>query len=295
MQTLRNFIIVVALQLSLPTCAQNLLPYVVYNATRGVILKSPARSEEFYPVRGTQLFERDTFLLKNDQYVVKIKDKRSGEVFTWNKGKGAITPLRIVSQQQYDETDKFFSFLISLAKETGFDTEPVRISHGVLHKGRPEESQDSLSLAIASQIRNTISDKKYAESVSVSKVYSQDTTFCYSIQNRDTINYAMVLYTVTKDSVFRYDDILVYELGRVRPDKIDYLRLIPNYTLNLDYFSMSAAEDEEERTCYVLIFNPTDFYTKKENDTYEFQLNWETISKELIFQGNVSKVLYIRK
>lgn len=294
MKSLRNLVIIIAFRIGLPICAQNVLPYVVYNATKGVVLKSPARSEEFYPVRGTQLYERDTFLLKDNRYVVKIKDKRNGEIFSWDKGKGAITPLQIVSQQRYDGADKFFSFLVSLAKETGFDTEPVRTSHGVLHKGGPEETQDSLSFAIASQIRDAISDEKYVETVSVNKVYSQDTTFCYSVQNRDAINYGMVLYTATKDSVFRHNDILVYELGRVRPDEIDYLRLIPGYTLNLDYFSLSAAEGEEERTCYVLLFNPTDFYTKKENDTYEFLLNWKILSKELIFQGDVSRVIFLR-
>ena len=300
MKALRNLVLILVLQISLPICAQNVLPYnklpyVVYNATRGVVLKSPARGEEFYPVRGTQLFERDTFLLKNERYVVKIKDKRSGEIFSWNKGKGAITPLQIVSQQRYDGTDKFFSFLTSLAKETGFDPEPVRTSHGVLHKGRTEETQDSLSLAIASQIRDAISDNQYVQSVSVSKVYSQDTTFCYSIQNRDTISYAMVLYTVTKDSVFRHNDIIVFEYERARPDKIEYLPLVSNHTLNLDYFSLSAAEGEEERTCYVILFNPTDFYTKTEEDTYEFVLNWETLAKELTFQGDVSRGLYIRR
>ena len=300
MKSLKIFVYIIVLQISLPICAQNKLPYnelsyVVFNATQGVVLKSPARREEFYPVRGTQLFEKDTFLLKNDLYVVKIKDKRSGEIFKWDRGKGAITPLQIVNQQRYDLTDKFFSFLVSLGKETGFETEPKRTSHGVLNKGRQEKTQDSLSLAIASQIRDAISDNKYVESVSVSKVYSQDTSFCYSVQNRDTINYAMVLYTVTKDSVFRHNDIIVFEYGRPRPDKIEYLPLISNHTLNLDYFSLSAAKGEDERTCYVLLFNPTDFYTKKENDTYEFLLNWETLSKELKFQGDVSRVIYIKK
>lgn len=295
MKTLKNLILFVTLQLSLPLFAQNSLPYVVYNATKGVILKSLVRGDEFYPVRGTQLFERDTFLLKNDRYVVKIKDKRSGEIFTWNKGKGTITPLQIVNQQRYDLTDKFFSFLVSLAKETGFETESKRTSHGVLNKGRQEEIQDSLSLAIASQIRDAILGNKNVESVSVSKAYSQDTTFCYSVQNRDTINYAMVLYTVTKDSVFRHDDILVDELGRPRPDKIEYLRLIPNYTLNLDYFSLSAVEGEEERTCYVILFNPTDFYIKKKKNKYERLINWDILSKELVFQGDVSRVLYIKR
>lgn len=295
MKSLRNLVFIIVLQISLPICAQNILPYVVYNATKGVILKSPARGEEFYPVRGTKLFERDTFLLKDNRYVVKIKDKRNGEIFTWDKGEGAITPLQIVSQQRYDGADKFFSFLKSLADETGFDTKPVHTSHGVLHKGIPEETQDSLSLAIASQIRDVVLDGKYVESVSVSKVYSKDTTFCYSIQNRDTINYAMVLYTITKDSVFRHNDILVYDLGRVRPDKIDYLRLIPGYTLNLDYFSLSATEGEDERTCYVLLFNPENFYIKKENDKYERLIDWNILSKELKFQGDVNRVIFLKK
>ena len=295
MKSFRNLLLIITLQISLPFYAQNLLHYIVYNATKGVVLKSPVRGEEFYPVRGTPLFEKDTFLLKNNRYVVKIKDKRSGEIFTWDKGKGAITPLQIVSQQRYDGTAKFFSFLVSLAKETGFDTEPVRTSHGVLHKGRIEESQDSLSLTIASQVKNAICEGKYVESVSVNKVYSQDTTFSYSVQNHDTINYAMILFTATKDSVFRHDDILVYELGRVRPDKIEYLPLIHNYTLNLDYFSLSAAVGEEERTCYVMLFNPTDFYVKKENERYESIINWNVILKELTFQGDVSRAIFLKK
>lgn len=300
MKSLKIFVYIIVLQISLPICAQNKLPYielpyVVFNATQGVVLKSPARREEFYPVRGTQLFEKDTFLLKNDQYVVKIKDKRSGEIFKWDRGKGAITPLQIANQQRYDLTDKFFSFLVSLAKETGFETESKRTSHGVLHKGRQEESIDSLSLAIASQIRDAISGTQYVESVNVSKVYSQDSTFCYSVQNRDTINYAMVLYTVTKNGVFRHNDIIVFEYGRPKPDKIEYLPLISNYTLNLDYFSLSAAKGEEERTCYVLLFNPTDFYLEKDNDRYERLINWDILSKELVFQGDVSKVIIIQK
>ena len=300
MKSLKIFVYIIVLQISLPICAQNKLPYnelpyVVFNATQGVVLKSPARGEEFYPVRGTKLFERDTFLLKNNRYVVKIKDKRSGEIFKWGKGKGAITPLQIVDLQRYDLTDMFFSFLVSLAKETGLETESKRTSHGVLNKGRKEEPQDSLSLAIASQIRDAISGNKYVESVSVSKVYSQDTTFCYSVQNRDTINYAMVLYTVTKDSVFRHNDIIVFEYGRPRPDKIEYQPLISNHTLNLDYFSLSAAEGEDERTCYVLLFNPTDFYLEKDSDRYERLINLDILSKELVFQGDVSRVIYIKK
>ena len=298
MKSLRNLVFSIILQISLPICAQEKpveLPYVVFNATKGVILKSPTRCKEFYPVRGTQLFEKDTFLLKNNQYVVKIKDKRNGEIFTWAKGKGAITPQQIVDQQRYDVTDKFFSFLVSLAKETGFETESKRTSHGVLHKGSQEDALDSLSLAIASQIRDAISDGKYVESVSINKVYSKDTTFYYSVQNLDTINYAMVLYTVTKDSVFRHDDIRVDELGRVRSDKIEYLRLIPRYTLNLDYFSLSAEEGENERTCYVLLFNPEDFYIKKKNDKFERLLDWSIISTELKLQGEVNRVIFLKK
>lgn len=295
MKSLRYFVVIIVVQICQPICAQNGLPYVVFNATKGVVLKSPARGEEFYPVRGTKLYESDTFLLKDNRYVVKVKDKRNGEIFSWDKGKGEITPLQIVNQQRYDKSDKFRSFLISLAQETGFDTEPVRTSQCVLPKGGLEEKQDSLSLAIASQIRDAILDKKYVETVSVSKVYSQDTTFYYSIQNRDSTNYAMVLYTVTNNDVFRHNDVLVYELGRVRPDGIDYLRLIPGYTLNLDYFYLSAEEGEDEKTCYVLLFNQDDFYIKKEADRYERLLDWNVISKELIFQGEISRVLYLTR
>lgn len=295
MQALKNIIIIVALQMSLPIYAQNILPYVVYNATKGVILKSTSRGEEFYPVRGTQLYEKDTFLLKDNRYVVKIKDKRSGEIFTWDKGEGAITPLQIVSLQRYDGANKLFSFFLFLAEEMGFETKPVRTSQGVIKKGRAEETQDSLSVKTAYQIKNAISDSIYVSDVFVNKVYSQDSTFFYSIQNRDTINYAMVLYTVTKEGVFRHDDIIVYELGRPRPDEIEFLRLIPNYTFNFDYFSFSAADGENDRTCYVLLFNPSDFYIKKENDKYESLIDWDVVSKELTYQGDICKVIYLRK
>lgn len=294
MQTLRIISIILVLQWSLPICAQNLLPYDVFKATKGVILKSFVRNDEFFPVRGTKLYERDTFLLKDNRYVVKVKDRRNGEVFTWNRGKGLITPLQIVSLQRYDNTKKFFSFLASIAEETGFDTKPVRISQGVLQKGGPENKPDSLSLNIATNIRNSIADSIYVDNVRISKVYSPDSTFYYLVQNCDTINYAMVLYTVTKDSVFRHDDILWDEWGRIRPDALEYLRLIPNHSLKLDYFSLDGTE-EDDRTCYVLLFNPSDFYISKENGTYDFLIDWKTILKELIFQGNENRVLLIKK
>lgn len=295
MKMLKNLVFILALLISLPIYAQNQLPYVVYNASKGVVLKSPTYGEEFYPVRGVRLHEKDVFLLKDNRYVVQIKDKRSGEIFTWDKGKGEISPQQIVSQHRYDATGKFFAFLLSLAKETGFETEPVRISQGVLYKGRPGETQDSLSLGVASQIRDAVLTGKYVESVSVSRIYSKNETFCYSVKNSDHTNYAMVLYTVTKDGVFRHNDILVYELGRPRTDEIDYLRLAPDYTLNIDYFTLSAAEGEDERSCYVLLFNPEDFYIKKENNRYERLLDWDIISKELTFQGNVNRVIYLKK
>ena len=90
-------------------------------------------------------------------------------------------------------------------------------------------------------------------------------------------------------------DIIVFEYGRLRPDKIEYLPLISNHSLNLDYFSMSAARGEDGQTCYVLLFNPTDFYLKKDNDRYERLINWDILSKELMFQGDISRVIYLRK
>ena len=81
MQTLRYIITIVILQICSSANSQNSqLPYIVYNASKGVILKSSVYHEEFYPVRGTKLYEKDTFLLKDERYFVKIKDSESGEI-----------------------------------------------------------------------------------------------------------------------------------------------------------------------------------------------------------------------
>lgn len=296
MKVIKYIIIIIGLQLFLPICAHNLLPYVVYNATKGVVLKSPCRSENFYPVRGTKLYERDYFLLGDDRYVVKIKDVKSGEIFTWNKGKGIVTPLQIVSLQKYTLYDQFLDFLKSLAEETGFETAPICTSQGVTVKGNGEskEKRDSLSVIIAHQIRDALSDSICVNDVFVNKVYSLDSTFFYSVENRSSVNYGMVLYTVTKNCIYKHDDIIVYEMGRPSPDNIECLRLVPNHTLNLDYFSM-VTDGENERTCYVLLFNPSDFYKKRDNETFDFLIDWEIVSKELKYQGDVSRVIYLSR
>ena len=306
MQTLRYIITIVILQICSSANSQNSqLPYIVYNASKGVILKSSVYHEEFYPVRGTKLYEKDTFLLKDERYFVKIKDSESGEIYTF-KGKGKRTPMQIVTNQRYNSFDKFFSFLRSIEEEIGFNTTPIRTSQCVTHKGGAEKEQgDSLSLIIASQINKAISDNIYNTSIDIRKAYSPDNeSFYYSICNNDSIHYAIALYTVTKDNRINSHRIIVNTLGRDRNDGIAYIPLISNYTLNLDYFSI-AADEEDNITCYVLLFHPEDFYTKEEpehdeegnynEDIYACSLDWNLILKELIYQGNNNRVIYIKK
>lgn len=296
---IRNVLIIVILQLCTFSIAQT--PLVVHNASKGVVLKSSVYGE-IYPKMGTNLFEKDTFQLNDERYFVKIKEIKSGEIFTY-KGKGLITPRQIVSKQRYDLFDKFRSFLGSIGEEMGFNTAPVRTSQCVTHKGGPQELP--ISLSVASQINNAITNGIYVVGVDVRKVYSQDTeTYYYSVQNNESVDYALVLYTVSKDGVVnRHNEILVYELGRVRPDKIAYIPLMHNFTLNLDFFSMAATGDEDNLTCYVLLFNPIDFYEKfyseimYNGEGYNCLLDWDSdsIEEELIYQGNVNQVIYIQK
>jgi hypothetical protein len=66
---------------------------------------------------------------------------------------------------------------------------------------------------------------------------------------------------------------------------------------------MDATEDEDNLTCYVLLFNPIDFYEKVYSDLeyngekYNFLLDWDSdsIKKELIYQGNVNRVIKVQK
>lgn len=296
---IRYFLIIVILQLYAFSIAQT--PLVVHNASKGVVLKSSVYGE-IYPSMGTNLFEKDTFQLNDERYFVKIKEVKSGEIFTY-KGKGLITPLQIVSKQRYDLFDKFRSFLCSIGDEMGFNTAPVRTSQCVIHKGGPQEQP--LSISVASQINNAIFNNLYAAGVDIRKVYLQDDgTYYYSVQNSESVDYALVLYTVSKDGVVNsHNEILVYELGRPRPDKIAYIPLMHNFTLDLDFFSMDATEDEDNLTCYVLLFNPIDFYEKVYSDLeyngekYNFLLDWDSdsIKKELIYQGNVNRVIKVQK
>ena len=177
---LRYILVVVLLYLYSYVSAQ--VPFVVFNSSPGVILKSSKYGLITNPVPGTEVFERDTFNLKDERYIIRIKDTHSGEIYKFS-GKGLITPRQIVSKQRYDLFDKFISFLESLAIETGFNTSPVRTSQGVTYRGNRGEQRNhsDLSQRISSQIMKTISDSIYYSSVNVTKVYSQDNeTFCWS-------------------------------------------------------------------------------------------------------------------
>ena len=51
----------------------------------------------------------------------------------------------------------------------------------------------------------------------------------------------------------------------------------------------------------ILLFNPDDFYIKKEKrseedeETYDCLLDWKFITKELTYQGDVNRVIYIKR
>ena len=300
MQKISKLLLICLLVLCSSFSGQNdELPYIVFNASKGVILKSAKTNEEFYPVRGTKLFENDLFLLKDERYFVKIKNTTNGEIYTFN-GKGNISTRQIVNTQRYNAFDRFCSFLFSLAKEMGFNTTPLRTSQCVTYKG-DNINIDSLSSQIASQIHKAIADSIYNTKVDIRKIYSSDNkSFHYAVQNNDSINYAMTLYTVTSDSIVHSQKIIVNKSGHYRTDEIAYIPLIGNYTLNLDYFSI-ATDEYDNITSYVILFNPEDFYSQLEikdlltDEIYKCSLNWDLIIKELIYQGNANRVIYIKK
>ncbi len=272
-------------------CAQNnlkKLSYTVFNADKGVILSH--QGNEMYPVKGKELYSNDKFILKDPHYKVSIKNVKNGEVYKF-KGIATISPEEIVNKQKSTLFDRFNKFLTILKEDIGFETTPVHVSHCVMHKGGSIEVNDSLSFFIASQIRNSIINNNYNTEVIVKKNFSNDSTYFYSIENSNPTSYGMKLYTVTKDGIFNHDAISYYNIDRLRPDKIEYLRIIPNQTLNLDYFILDSSE-EYERTCYILLFNPENFYDKK-NEKFERLINWNIISNELVFQGDVNRVIYI--
>lgn len=293
MQTLKYILLLLFLHLHLYANAKS--PYIVYNTSRGVVLLSSKYGEIVNPVRGTEVFDVDHFKLNDDRFVVKIKDTKSGEVYSYS-GKGTVSPRDIISVQRYSLFNKFISFFSFQAKESGFNTAPVYTSQCVTDKGPKEQlNNDSISHNIATIINKAIANNSYANVVDVTKNYSSDKeTFYYSVQNNDSTDYYFVIYTIGEDGIVnKHNRIILQESGQYRSDEIAFIPLKRQTTLDLLYFTMDATDEEDNRTCYIIIFNPLNYFRKQDNGRYANNINWNIITKELIYQGNVNRVLQL--
>lgn len=68
---------------------------------------------------------------------------------------------------------------------------------------------------------------------------------------------------------------------------------------------MIATDEDNNITCYVMLFKPEDFYEKVElecnditnsaEDIYTCSIDWSLIIKELTHQGNANRVIFIKK
>lgn len=296
MKTTRYFLLIVALLIFCPLLYAK-SPFVVYKASRGVILQSSKDGSLINdPVRGTPVYDDDMFILNDEHYSIKIKEVNSGEIYTFS-GKDKITAIDIANQQKYNLFDGFLRFLLSQSKEFGFNTSPVLTSQCVTSKGGTNESAsiDSISNVIALNITEYIQSGQYYNGVVAKKEFTDEEMYSYVVTNKDTSTYALVLYTVSKENmVVRHNDVIAYVLDDVRPSKIELIPLPGNNTLKLDYFCMS---NDDDRTCYVILFNRSDFYKElNKSSFYDYMrlINWEIIERELIYQGNVERVLYIK-
>lgn len=269
-------------------------PYVVFNASKEVVLFSSKYGERNNLVRGTEVYENDYFILKDERFSVSIKDTRSGEIYTF-EGKGEkVYPIDIVSSQQFSLFKKFISFLTYQADESGFNTKPVYTSQCVGIKGDVKESDINLSNNLAAQVKHAIKDSTYFQDVYVFKTYSPDNeSYFYTVQNADTTNYAFVVFTLNRfNEVNNHSQIIVQESGQFRSDNIAFIPLSGHSSLDLNYFIMSTLEDDV-RTCYVIVFKPDVLFEQQNDGKYKYVHDWEHISNELIYQGDVCKVIYI--
>lgn len=271
-------------------------PYLVFNASKGVILKSSKHGIIENPRRGTEVYKDDVFSLRDERYYIKIKDRYSGEIHSFN-GKANITPKEIVNSDKYGQFEKFASFILSLAEEFGCETSPIRTSQCVSHKGGGNEPNDSLSSIVALQIRKAIDDSLYSSIIDINKVYTEEReSFTYSIMNKDTACYAAVIFTVGNDNVaYNHNEIIIKKGEDFSPDALECIRLIGHYQINLSYLEFSALNNDDNRTCYVLFFKTDDFYNKRYSGKFDKIMNWKSIAEELTYQGDVRRAIYISR
>lgn len=296
MKTIKYFLALLVLMASHPLYAQN--RFVVYKASRGVVLQSSDQSINKDLKRGTPIFDDDKFLLNNEHFYIKIKEINSGEIFSFS-GRDTLTAKEIANQQKYYLFDKFRKFLLSQTSEFGFNVSPITTSQCVTSKGGKNfsESIDSLSYIIASNITTDIQTDCNYHGVVIQKEFIDDDIFNYVVVNNDTSTYALVIYSVGKDGLNKHNNVITYESGSFRPSKIEYYYLPGKFALKLDYFCLSSTDDDE-RTLYAILFNPSDLYVKTEHSLiydYECLINWSIIERGLKFIGNDERVIFIRK
>ena len=268
-------------------------PFIVFDVSQGTILYSSVFGEIINPVRGTEVYLKDTFELKDGRFYVDIKDSKNGEIFSF-KGKGKLTPREIVNKQKYSLWEKFTSYVKFQGSVMGFNTSPVYTSQCVLYKGSESPVKSELSKRskeLASQIRNAISNREAnSHEVSIRRVFSDEkTSYTYSIDNKAINDYGLRLYTISKaGEISKHDLILIQDEGRIIPDEIEYIWLPRQSNLDLTYFNLSA-DVNDSQTCYVLLFNPKDLYPE-----YNCMVDWEILEQELKYQGNRDFILRLR-
>lgn len=284
-----------ALTLHLSIFAYAKAPYVVFNVSQGVILHSSTKGDIVNPRSGEEVFKEDYFIIQDSRYIVKIKDANSGEIYSISGKYDKIYPEQVVNFQKYILFDKFNSLLVSILTDIGFDTAPVKTSQCVINKGGERKMNDSISIIIGSHLRRLIADNININGVKVQKVYSiNGDVFNYSIQNNDTVDYDFVIYTVDRNNgIYLHNEIIVAENGRYQNDKIAFIPLLRKTSFDLTYFTMAAMNRDNSRTCYVLLFRPMDFYKKRVSGKYECVLDWKIIEKELQYQGDVHRIIYL--
>lgn len=267
--------------------------YEVFKVSKGVVLVSTKYGKITNPVRNTYVNKDDKFELADERYFVKLRDS-TGQIYTYT-GKGYVSALQIVNGDKYTNFERFLQFLFSLAQDSGFNTTPICTSQCVTEKGRLNSlGTDSLSFIVAANVKQAISDTCYFSNVLLTKKNLPDNeTFNYVIQNKDTTNYVFTIYTVDKNgSVNNPNRIIVKESTEFRFDEISFIPLLNQNSIDLTYFTM-AELGVENNTCYVLLFNLNKIWKKQQNGKYP-SLDWNLITREFTYQGDVNRVILIQ-
>ncbi len=296
MRTLRLFLVLLLLQTCCVICAQR-ASYVVYDASPGVVLHSSKSGQDIKNLLiGEEVFNKDLFIINDIRYNVKLKDVSNGEIFSLSGEKGRFSPKQIVSRQRRDLFSKFLSYFKIILKDMGFTNAPVTNFQCVRHKGATKK-EHHYSDSIALQIEKIIEDSLYYNKVSVKKKYiEKNTSFNYSVENIDSIDYEFCLYTVSSDgSVNSHSKVVIEpEEGQMRSGEIVFIPLFRNTTVDLSYFTMASNGENSHRTCYVILFKPNTIYKKTKRNKYDTDVQWDMVAKKLKYQGDTDRVIYVK-